>query len=121
MYYLIKSTRFFIYTSQFVSGAPSRKMYPQLNKETERLKTFSNWPLSYPDPKTMAAVGLFYTGVGDVTKCYFCEVYIHRWKQTDCPVSEHLRNFYSCPLLRRCVTNNIPAAPKTSRIGTRCL
>lgn len=83
-----------------------------LNREDERLKTFNCWPLSYPDPKTMAAVGLYYTGVGDVTRCYFCKVAILHWERTDSPVVEHLRWSYGCPLMRRRITNNVPIKPK---------
>lgn len=96
---------------QFISEALERKM-SLLNKEDERLKTFARWPLNYPDPKTMAAVGLYYTGVGDITRCYFCKVNIHSWDQTDCPVTEHSRLTYRCPLLEGRETTNVPTISK---------
>lgn len=86
-------------------------MWVHLNREIERLKTFKSWPLKYPNPKTMAATGLFYTGVEDITRCYFCKVDIYRWKQTDCPIEEHFRLSYNCPLMRRSFTRNIPIEP----------
>lgn len=78
------------------------------HREDERLKTFDTWPLEWMDKHQLAQTGMFYTGEDDKVKCYFCEVEIGRWEHTDHPVSEHLRWFPNCPLLRRRTTNNVP-------------
>lgn len=78
-------------------------------REDERLKTFENrWPLTFMDKNILAQTGMYYTGINDNVKCYFCEVEIGRWEITDHPVNEHMRWSPNCPLLRRRSTNNIP-------------
>ncbi|XP_055909111.1 death-associated inhibitor of apoptosis 1 [Eupeodes corollae] len=76
--------------------------------EGERLKTFEEWPLEYIDKNVLAQTGMFYTRESDKVKCYFCEVEIGRWEESDHPVSEHIKWSANCPLLRRRTTNNIP-------------
>lgn len=80
--------------------------------ETERLKTFENWPLDWLDRNSLAATGMFYTGVQDHTKCYFCEVIIGKWDHGDDPVQEHLKWSPNCPLLQRRLTDNMPVNEK---------
>lgn len=76
--------------------------------EAERLKTFEEWPLDFIDKHVLAQTGMFYTRDSDKVKCYFCEVEIGRWEQSDHPVTEHIKWSANCPLLRRRTTNNIP-------------
>lgn len=76
--------------------------------EAERLKTFETWPLEFIDKHALAQTGMFYTRDSDKVKCYFCEVEIGRWEESDHPVSEHIKWSANCPLLRRRTTNNIP-------------
>lgn len=76
--------------------------------EVERLKTFEEWPLEYIDKNILAQTGMFYTRVSDKVKCYFCEVEIGSWEESDDPVREHIKWSANCPLLRRRTTNNIP-------------
>ncbi|XP_055840777.1 death-associated inhibitor of apoptosis 1 [Episyrphus balteatus] len=76
--------------------------------EAERLKTFEEWPLDFIDKHVLAQTGMFYTRESDKVKCYFCEVEIGRWEESDHPVSEHIKWSANCPLLRRRTTNNIP-------------
>ena len=87
---------------------PRYSMTDIFHREDERLKTFSCWPLKWLDKKQLAMTGMFYTGEGDKTKCYFCEVEIYNWEYGDHPVTEHLRHSPKCPLLNRRTTNNIP-------------
>ena len=78
-------------------------------REEERLKTFENrWPIRFVDIYLLAQTGMYYVGINDNTKCYFCDVEIGRWEVTDHPVTEHMRWSPNCPLLRRRTTNNIP-------------
>lgn len=81
----------------------------KLYSEFHRLKTFENrWPLTFIDAKLLAQTGMYYTGITDTVKCYFCEVEISQWKKSDHPVNEHYRWSRNCPLLRRRKTNNLP-------------
>ena len=80
----------------------------QFRYECERLKTFETWPLKWLDVKKLALTGMFYTGLEDRTKCFFCDVVIGKWEYGDDPVKEHLRWSPNCPLLGRRLTNNVP-------------
>lgn len=78
------------------------------HREDNRLKTFERWPLKWLDKRQLAMSGLYYLGVGDKTKCYFCNVEISCWEQKDHPLREHISWSPNCCLLRRCITNNVP-------------
>ena len=40
--------------------------------ETERLRTFEAWPVSFIRPADLANAGFVYTGRGDCVRCVFC-------------------------------------------------
>lgn len=79
-----------------------------MNEESERLKTFSGFPCDFMDKNMLAKTGMYYTGMDDKCKCYFCDVEIGRWERHDCPIGEHMRFSQNCPLLRRRHTDNVP-------------
>ncbi|XP_065361636.1 death-associated inhibitor of apoptosis 1-like [Calliphora vicina] len=87
---------------------PQYRLCDRFKNEDERLQTFDNWPLNWLDKNILAATGMFYTGDGDKTKCYFCEIMIGKWELQDDPVQEHLRWSPNCPLLKRRLTSNVP-------------
>lgn len=76
--------------------------------EMTRLSTFVDWPIDFIDRHVLAQTGMFYTHSSDKVKCYFCEVEIGQWEESDDPVREHIKWSANCPLLRRRTTNNIP-------------
>lgn len=80
----------------------------KMNSESERLKTFENFPCDFMDRSLLAKTGMYYTGMDDKCKCYFCDVEIGRWERLDCPIGEHMRFSQNCPLLRRRHTDNVP-------------
>lgn len=92
----------------FRDSTPLRAMNDDLCSEAERLKTFTGWPLDFMDKNVLAQTGMYYLGINDNVKCYFCEVEIGKWEFTDNPVTEHIRWSPNCPLLKRRSTNNIP-------------
>ena len=56
----------------------SSPMSPDINDdiykyESERLKTFERWPLSYIRPADLANAGFVYTGRGDCVRCVYCQ------------------------------------------------
>lgn len=79
-----------------------------MNSESERLKTFDTFPCDFMDKAMLAKTGMFYTGMDDKCKCYFCDVEIGRWERHDCPIGEHMRFSQNCPLLRRRHVDNVP-------------
>ena len=51
---------------------------------------------------------MFYTGDQDKVQCYFCEVVIGQWAQSDEPAQEHLMWSPNCPLMNNRTTINRP-------------
>ena len=52
-------------------------MFPDINDdiykyESERLKTFEAWTVSFIRPADLANAGFVYTGRGDCVRCVFC-------------------------------------------------
>jgi len=60
-----------------------------LLKESQRLKTYEDWPLSFIKPKELAAAGFLYTKVLDYVQCVFCSQIEGDWKYGDVPRLKH--------------------------------
>lgn len=88
-----------------------------LNRETDRLKTFKiDWPHAYIFPKFLAKTGLYYIGPYDQVKCNFCAVQLSNWDIGDNELKEHYRWSINCPLLNRKDTLNVPIQPESDLI-----
>ena len=63
----------------------------------ERLDTFNNYPKYLLPSKTdLATAGLYYTGVGDITRCSTCDVSISDWRPIHDPMTRHAKANQSC-------------------------
>lgn len=67
--------------------------------DEERLKTFTNWPISFLRPVELARAGFYYLQQDDKVRCAFCRGVIHNWEPGDVPLQEHSRHFPCCPFL----------------------
>merc|ERR1712223_477309 len=90
----------------------SSPMSPDVNDgiykyESERLKTFDRWPLSYIRPADLANAGFVYTGRGDCVRCVFCQEHVGEWDEDDFPHTEHRSLFPHCPFVRGLDVGNI--------------
>lgn len=66
-----------------------------------RLQTFLNWPRQIsPDKFALAKAGLFYTGEGDIVKCFACGVRLHQWLAKDTALEEHRKWSPQCVFLK---------------------
>ena len=64
-----------------------------LNEELDRLSTFRDWPSTVPAwPSELAKHGFYYTGHGDVVKCYRCSMEVADWNRGDVPLYRHGRS-----------------------------
>lgn len=79
----------------------TRDNAPDMRQMEERLKTFTNWPLTFIKPETLANNGFYYLGRGDEVRCAFCKVEIMRWEEGDDPAADHKRWAPQCPFLRQ--------------------
>ncbi|CCU56005.1 inhibitor of apoptosis 3 [Choristoneura rosaceana entomopoxvirus 'L'] len=70
-----------------------------MHLESERIKTFTNWPLTFLSPETLAKNGFYYLQRGDEVRCAFCKVEIMQWKEGDDPGEDHKKWASKCPFL----------------------
>lgn len=100
--------------------------YTDYRFEAARLDSFADWPVSFIDPKKLAAAGFFYTKEGDKVKCFECSVIISNWEDGDDPMKDHQRWSGRCRFIRNRSCGNVPLGanpstiPKTPRPNDVC-
>ncbi|KAM6298810.1 baculoviral IAP repeat-containing protein 7 [Aegotheles albertisi] len=84
------------------TALPNEPEYPDMVTEEMRLSTFQNWP-QYTDmhPEQLARAGFFYTGQGDVVRCFYCDGGVRNWSFGDDPWREHAKWYPGCDFLLR--------------------
>ncbi|NWU67222.1 BIR7B protein, partial [Pterocles burchelli] len=84
------------------TALPNEPEYPEMVTEEMRLSTFQNWP-QYTDmrPEQLARAGFFYTGHGDVVRCFYCDGGVRNWSFGDDPWREHAKWYPGCEFLLR--------------------
>lgn len=81
---------------------------PEMNCEENRLKSFDQWKVTFVKKEHLAQLGFFYVGVADIVKCFFCNIEIGAWKQSDDALIEHMKFNRQCDLICRRPTTNVP-------------
>ncbi|NXC29572.1 BIR7B protein, partial [Campylorhamphus procurvoides] len=71
------------------TALPYEPKHPAMITEEMRLSTFQNWPNSNVHPEQLARAGFFYTGRGDVVRCFYCDGGLRSWSFADDPWLEH--------------------------------
>uniref|UniRef100_A0A8C2STE2 RING-type E3 ubiquitin transferase n=1 Tax=Coturnix japonica TaxID=93934 RepID=A0A8C2STE2_COTJA len=84
------------------TALPNQPEYPEMASEEMRLSTFQNWP-QYTEirPEELARAGFFYTGQGDVVRCFYCDAGMRNWAFGDDPWREHAKWYPRCEFLLR--------------------
>lgn len=83
-------------------------LYVNLQDESNRLKTFENWPVNFIDKNQLALLGFYYRNQSDLVKCFFCGVEIGVWEEGDDILTDHIRWAPRCELINGTDTHNIP-------------
>uniref|UniRef100_A0A8C9NMM4 RING-type E3 ubiquitin transferase n=1 Tax=Serinus canaria TaxID=9135 RepID=A0A8C9NMM4_SERCA len=82
------------------TALPNEPEYPEMVTEEMRLSTFENWPQnSSMHPEQLARAGFFYTGRGDVVRCFYCDGGVRSWSFGDDPWREHAKWYPECEFL----------------------
>lgn len=75
--------------------------YPQYAVETDRIKTFEEWPKYMKQtPAIMADAGLFYSGQGDRVICFSCGGKLSEWDDEYVPWEHHALWLPKCDYVR---------------------
>ncbi|XP_060567274.1 baculoviral IAP repeat-containing protein 2-like [Ruditapes philippinarum] len=70
---------------------------PQYQTMNARLETFERFPSNVDIPhQQLAVAGLFYTGEGDLCRCFTCDGGLKDWSTGDDPCKEHATYFPKC-------------------------
>lgn len=73
-----------------------------MQKENNRLGTFSTWPANSPvKPPSLARAGFYYLGPHDRVECAFCHGKLYNFVPGDDALVEHTRHFPLCGFARQ--------------------
>lgn len=84
--------------------------------ESERLRSFASWPVSYIEPEKLAASGFYYLGEGDKVRCFECGIEICQWVEGDDPMEDHKRWSDRCRFIRKLPCGNVPIGVDPSTV-----
>ena len=83
-----------------VEAYPVRVVEKAYRLESERLKSFTQWPkYMHPTSKDLAKAGFYYLGESDRVRCFTCGLVLRNWKPTDVAWNEHVRHANDCLFL----------------------
>ncbi|XP_035215076.1 putative inhibitor of apoptosis isoform X2 [Stegodyphus dumicola] len=87
-----------------------------LHFESERIKTFSSWPVHFPvDPARLAKAGFYYTGNDDEVVCFSCQGHVKDWNYGDVVLRKHAELYPHCDFINK-LSNNVPIGHSSSKI-----
>ncbi|CAC5382816.1 XIAP [Mytilus coruscus] len=76
--------------------------YESYSSYEVRLKTFDKWKFGEKqNPRNLSESGYFYTGEGDIVRCFCCDLGLAEWDESDDPWTEHARHSPRCWFLLR--------------------
>lgn len=84
-------------TFKFRADKAEFKKFANLNA---RIASYQHWPQGLKQkPAELAKAGLFYTGKGDRTICFYCGGGLKDWDEVDIPLVEHHKWYPECEYL----------------------
>jgi hypothetical protein len=79
---------------------PGAKLHKEYRTLKLRMASFTHWQKSSQLALKLAKTGLFYTGVGDLCRCFVCDGVLLNWNDIDDdPWFEHARYIPTCSLV----------------------
>ncbi|XP_078740018.1 baculoviral IAP repeat-containing protein 7-B-like [Lampetra fluviatilis] len=75
---------------------------PKMHSFRARSKSFASWPnTANVSPQELANAGFYYSGHGDLVRCFSCDGHLQEWELGDSAWHEHAKWFPSCAFLTR--------------------
>jgi baculoviral IAP repeat-containing protein 7/8 len=80
---------------------PKRPEHPEFALETQRIKSFEDWPKTIKQkPAQLSDAGFYYTGKGDRVCCFSCGGGLKDWEENDQPWEQHAMWYNKCEYLK---------------------
>ncbi|XP_052088202.1 baculoviral IAP repeat-containing protein 7-A-like [Mytilus californianus] len=71
--------------------------YQSYSDQDVRMESFNKWSFGKKqNPKALSVSGYFYTGEGDIVRCFCCDLGLAEWDESDDPWTEHARHSPKC-------------------------
>ncbi|VDI45577.1 Hypothetical predicted protein [Mytilus galloprovincialis] len=90
----------FSHTSNNSSLQPPKGVifkYQRYSDQDVRMESFSKWSFGKKQiPRALSVSGYFYTGEGDIVRCFCCDLGLAEWDESDDPWTEHARHSPKC-------------------------
>nr|XP_006812129.1 PREDICTED: baculoviral IAP repeat-containing protein 2-like [Saccoglossus kowalevskii] len=91
----------------------------KFHMESERLKSFNNFPQNSPmKPEELARAGFYYLGYADTVQCFICNGMLNNWRDGDIAMVEHRDHFPMCHFILGVDVGNVPLRNNSEE---RCL
>lgn len=88
--------------ASYSSVLPYRIRSPRYQAMEARKGSFATFPAHILiDHRTLAVSGLFFTGNGDLCRCFACDGGLKDWSTGDDPIQEHATYFPHCPYINQ--------------------
>ncbi|CAK8689295.1 unnamed protein product [Clavelina lepadiformis] len=86
-----------------------------LTMESERLKSFQNWPIetNLIQPEDLARSGFFFLGQLDRVQCFSCDLVMGTWQYGAVVDNAHRHNSPMCKMVRGIEAKNLPIRVET--------
>ncbi len=95
--------------NQSLFGANDRSMWynSKFALESERIKSYDDWPVSMSQkPCQLSDAGFYYSGKGDRVICYSCGGGLKDWEQNDDPWEQHAMWYGKCEYVKLMKNND---------------
>ncbi|RWS22317.1 baculoviral IAP repeat-containing protein 3-like isoform X2 [Leptotrombidium deliense] len=79
-----------------------------------RERSFKDWKIDFIPTSDLSRAGFYYTGIGDVVRCFACNGLIYSWENGDDPLTEHKKHFPLCSFVKK--IQSYDDAPKETRL-----
>lgn len=97
-------------------GKAAYKSYETANQRKASFTARWPHPTLEHDVDKMVKYGFFYTGDGDLIKCFYCGIGLKDWSPADDPLAEHVRYAPDCQFLVDTIPPTRLATIKASRL-----
>ncbi|KAK3603523.1 hypothetical protein CHS0354_027938 [Potamilus streckersoni] len=104
-----------LYVGEIMKTTNMDNTRERMKNEWARYISFGTFPRSCPiQPTRLTQAGFYYSGNGDQTICFACDLSCKNWKEGDSPLDVHKRLSPNCNFVKRILDDTIPIRNKVT-------